>query len=123
MAVMTSSLTAYAEGAELPPHHEWIVTMMSDVTERGHLFVVPSERWLTKGVCFLSGLVRFEDGSALLYATNSTSKKILISKGAALACVTQTEPISVSLKAAPSEEPFVGRAISFLPLLLPLVIT
>lgn len=72
-----------AEDTEIPPGHQRIITIPSDVIDRGDVLALPSERWLTRGIAFATGLVRFADGSAHLCAAN-ISQKVLTSKGATL---------------------------------------
>ena len=99
------------EDTELPPGHQRIVTIASDVIDYGDVLVLPSARCLARGIAFASGLVRFHDGCGLLYATNQTSEKILIPKGTTMACVTEFQPLSVvPLVPASSDPPSAERS-------------
>lgn len=102
-----------AKDTELPPRCQQILTITSDAIDHGDVLVLPCARWLTKGIAIVSGLVRFDNGSALLEARNTTPEKILLPKGTTLACVADSEPLSVvPLKAAPSEIPPAGHSAS-----------
>lgn len=62
---------------EIPAGLQRIVAITSDVIDTGDVLAIPSARWLARGIVFTTGLVRFANGS---------SKKVLIPKGATLAC-------------------------------------
>lgn len=72
-----------------------IITLASDTVVNGDVFIAPSGRCKPRGLTIAPGLVRFNDGRALIAALNPNSSPVMLPQGTAASCFADTEPFSL----------------------------
>lgn len=88
------NLTANADYV-LSPGHETILSVHSTQIRDGDALIVPSARFIPRGVVIPTCFVRFARGAAPLLATNTTSEPILLPEGTTVASVVAGEGLSL----------------------------
>lgn len=81
----TRHLTASADYI-LYPDQETLLCVRSAQIRDGDVMIVPSPRFMSKGVVIATCLVRFTDGSATPSATKATSEQIRLPESANVFC-------------------------------------
>lgn len=90
----TRHLTASAD-CILYPDQETLLCVRSAQIRDGDVMIVPSPRFMSKGVVIATCLVRFTEGSATPLATKATSEQIRLPESANVASVVNGEAVSL----------------------------
>lgn len=79
----------------LDPGAEEVISVRSDQFSDGDLLVLPSRRFLLKGLVIATSLVRFSHGTAALIAVNTTREPMIVPKRTTIAIVADSQATDV----------------------------